>query len=131
MDVRASEWRLLGRLVVAMVAGVLVLMALTGGSAGTSRLDECVGAGCEGDDVTLTTASKVPGRAAGSTPACLHDAGCGSAHSGGTSGLTLAAVPAGLAVLVAARPQGAARRAAAGLRSLLFSGQLYRPPRFA
>lgn len=131
MDVRAGEWRRLGRLVVALVAGVLVLVALTGGSAGTSRLDECVGAGCEGDDVTLSSASEVPGRAPGPTPACLHDAGCGGAHSAGTFGLTLAALPAALAVVVVIGPQGAARRAAASLRSLLFGRQLYRPPRFA
>lgn len=131
VDVGTSEWRRLGRLVVALVAGVLVLVALTGGAAGTSRLDECVGAGCEGDGVTPSTASEVPGRASGSTPACVHDARCGGAHGGGASGLNFAAVPAGLAVLVAARPQGAARRAADVLRSLLFGRQLYRPPRFA
>lgn len=130
MNVRSSEWSRLRRLVVALLAGVLVLVALAGGSTGTPRLDECVGAGCEGDDVTLSTASEVPGRASGSTPACLHDAGCGS-HSGGTAGFTLAALAAGVGVLVAARPQGAARRPAAALRSLLFGRQLYRPPRFA
>lgn len=131
VDVRAREWGRLSRLVIALLASVIVLVALTGGSAGTPRLDECAGAGCEGGDVTLSTASGVPGRASGSPPACLHDAGCGGAHSGGTAGLTLAAVPAGIAALVAARPQAAARRAAAALRSLLFGRQLYRPPRFA
>lgn len=131
VDVRASERRRLRGLVVALLAGVLVMVALTGASAGTPRFDECVGAGCDGDDVTLSGASEVPDRVPGSTPVCLHDAGCGGAHSAGTSGLTLAALPAGLADLVATRPQGAARRAAAALRSLLFSRQLYRPPRFA
>lgn len=131
MGVSTSEWSRLSRLVVALLASVLVLMASPGGSAGTPRFDDCIGVGCGGDDVTLSTASEVPGRASGSTPACLHDAGCGGAHSGGTAGLTLAAVPAGIAALVAARPQGPAQRAAAALRSLLFGRQLYRPPRFA
>lgn len=132
VDSSARESSRLRRLAPALLAGVLALVALTGASAaGTSRLDECVSAVCEGDDVTVSAASQVPGRASESAPACLHDAGCGGAHGGGAAGLNLAAVPLGLAAVIALRPQGSARRAAAGMRSLLFGRQLYRPPRFA
>ena len=117
------------RLAAVLLVGVLMLVAVTATAAAGSGLDECAGADCEAGDVALDVTTGVPVREP--TPACLHDAGCGGGASSGSSALILAALPGAVVVVLAARARRAVRLAPAGLLSLLFGRQLYRPPRFA
>lgn len=122
---RASSCR--KQLVAAVLVAVVVLVALAGAPAARG-VDDCVGRGCEADDVAVGATSSAPVRQP--TVACLHDAGCGGAQADAGAGLVLVAV-AGAVVLVGGDRRRAPRVLTQALRSLLSAGQLYRPPRFA